>query len=165
MTVTTTGTIPGNTGRRLPEVVTTQPVRRLVVILTCLGLVPFAALALFAAEPLVLQLFKGYSLAIIAFLCGSWWSTALITPGVTSSHRVQILLVSNGLTLIAVGFAVVNQPVTLLLMAALFAIQAFVERSHLAFAKQPHYYRRLRLGVSLVALGLHAVAYLMIQRY
>jgi len=87
-----------------------------------------------------------YTLAIVCFLVGSWWGLALIrrTPAA--------LLVSNIVVLIAFfGHVLLPTPPFLLLGAALFLATIVFERRHVLFHRQPPYYARLRLQLSLVA--------------
>ena len=83
--------------------------QRVVVTLAVAGLIPFAGMAVFAGLGFesALNGFLFYSLAISAFLCGSWWGIALAkTP---SSDSVWLVLVlSNGLVIASVAASVVG---------------------------------------------------------
>ncbi|MEK9890612.1 MAG: hypothetical protein VW716_11470, partial [Gammaproteobacteria bacterium] len=75
-----------------------------VVGLAVAGLIPFAGMAVLTGlgYESALNGFLFYSLAISAFLCGSWWGIALAkTP---SSEPVWLVLVlSNGLVIASVA--------------------------------------------------------------
>ena len=87
-----------------------------------------------------------YTLAILCFLVGSWWGLALIrrTPAA--------LFLSNIVVLVAFfGHVLLPTAPFLLLGAALFLATVVLERRHALFHRQPPYYARLRLQLSLIA--------------
>ena len=148
--------IPGNTGNTWRK----TPVQRLVVGLTTAGLLPFILLLPLINQGPGLLVFKGYSLAILAFLCGSWWSTVLITPRLSVGHRLQIIVVSNLLVLLSIGVLMTGlaSKVALVIQGGLFLLLLTTERYHPAFIRQPAYYRQLRLVVSLGVAFTHLIA-------
>ena len=128
-----------------------------VVALAVAGLIPFAGTALFAGLGFDSSLtgFLFYSLAISAFLCGSWWGIALAkTP---SSEPVWLVLVSsNGLVIASVAAIVLSAPtVALLCQALVFVVLCGGEWTIKVLARAPRYYQRMRLGVTAVVVTLH----------
>ncbi|MEH6588126.1 MAG: DUF3429 domain-containing protein [Halioglobus sp.] len=115
------------------------------------GLLPFVGLlAALYLDPQHQQLWakmlSAYTLAIICFLVGAWWGLALIRRSSTA------LLLSNALVLVAVFGNVLLAPASFYLLGALlFLATVFIERRHALFHRQPSYYARLRLHLSLVA--------------
>ena len=88
-----------------------------------------------------------YTLAIVCFLVGSWWGLALIRRTPTA------LLMSNAVVLVAFfGHMLLPTAPFLLLGAALFLATVAIERRYALFHRQPRYYGRLRLQLSLVAI-------------
>lgn len=149
--------IPGSIGSSWPR---EEDKRRLVAVLTWLGVIPFAILIPFLNTETSALLFRVYSLAIFAFLCGTWWATALIAGNVTILERVAIILCSNLLVIVAVCLLIVPLSWALLLLSALFLTQAIAERQLRVFARQPTYYRRVRLSVSSAVAVLHLVGWI-----
>ena len=128
-----------------------------VVALAVAGLIPFAGTALFAGLGFDSSLtgFLFYSLAISAFLCGSWWGIALAkTP---SSEPVWLVLVSsNSLVIASVAAIVLSAPtVALLCQALVFVVLCGGEWTIKVLARAPRYYQRMRLGVTAVVVTLH----------
>ena len=123
------------------------------------GVLPIAVCMIFLQTPLGVLLLKSYSLAIIAFLSGNWWSTALITQGLVREQRGQVLLLCNGIVLVGIAGVVFMDDRSLLLLAALFGCLLWGERSLPAFGKQPAYYRRMRTGLTCAVMILHLLAY------
>ena len=128
-----------------------------VVALAVAGLIPFAGTALFAGLGFDSSLtgFLFYSLAISAFLCGSWWGIALAkTP---SSEPVWLVLVSsNGLVIASVAAIVLSAPtVALVCQALVFVVLCGGEWTIKVLARAPRYYQRMRLGVTAVVVTLH----------
>ena len=132
--------------------VTTMPL--LVVTLGFLGTLPFL-LALVWPSLLV---FKIYSLAILAFLAGNWWSTALLVRSQSLVQLSLIILFSNLVVLIAVAVVLVEHSVGLFVLALLYLLLLIGERQLSVFVKQPKYYAAMRLGVSTVVVLLHLLA-------
>ena len=75
--------------------------KTLVTALGALGIVPFALSLLLPDPEMSLRVFSLYSLAILSFLAGSWWATALVSIGPNEAQRLPIVLFSNVLVLIA----------------------------------------------------------------
>ena len=128
-----------------------------VVALAVAGLIPFAGTALFAGLGFerCLNGFLFYSLAISAFLCGSWWGIALAkTP---SNEAVWLILVlSNGLVIASVSAIVLSVPtVALVCQALVFVALCGGEWAIKVLARAPRYYRQMRLGVTAVVVTLH----------
>jgi hypothetical protein len=89
-----------------------------------------------------------YSLAILCFLVGSWWGLALIRRTPTA------LILSNVVVLVAFfGHVLLTTASFLLLGAGLFLATVVIERRHLLFKRQPPYYARMRLQLSLIAMA------------
>ena len=115
------------------------------------GLLPFigllAAVYLDAQnQQLWAEVLSTYTLAIICFLVGSWWGLALIR------RSPSALLLSNAMVLAAFfGHVLLGSAAFFLLGALLFLVTVVMERRHALFGRQPSYYSRLRLQLSLVA--------------
>jgi Na+/proline symporter len=115
------------------------------------GLLPFIGLAaaLYLDGPhqqLWLKSIATYTLVIICFLVGAWWGLALMR------RSPAALLMSNAVVLVAFfGYVLMTPPHFLLLGTFLFLVTVLVERRHALFFRQPRYYARMRLQLSLVA--------------
>ena len=115
------------------------------------GLLPFigllAALYLDAQhQQLWARSLSTYTLAIICFLVGAWWGLALIR------RSPAALVMSNAVVLVAFfGHVLLASAPFFLLGALLFLATVVIERRHAMFHRQPPYYARLRLQLSLVA--------------
>ena len=99
--------------------------------------------------------FLFYSLAISAFLCGSWWGIALAkTP---SNEPVWLVLVlSNGLVIASVSAIVLSAPtVALVCQALVFVALCGGEWAITVLASAPRYYQQMRFGVTAVVVTLH----------
>jgi len=128
-----------------------------VVGLAVAGLIPFAGMAVLTGlgYESALNGFLFYSLAISAFLCGSWWGIALAkTP---SNEPVWLVLVlSNGLVIASVAAIVLLAPtVALVCQALVFVALCGGEWAIKVLARAPRYYRQMRLGVTAVVVTLH----------
>lgn len=89
-----------------------------------------------------------YTLAILCFLVGAWWGLALIR------RSPVVLLLSNAVVLCAFfGHILLTRAHFFLLAALLFLAIVIFERQHSLFLRQPLYYERLRLQLSLVAIA------------
>jgi len=87
-----------------------------------------------------------YSLAIVSFLSGTWWSIALVRA------QPVILVISNALVIVAwVAAWLLDNAIALWLMAGLLIAAVTVERGYSMFLPQPAYYRRLRLKLTAIA--------------
>ena len=132
--------------------------RQVVVVgLSLAGLIPFAGTAVLAGLGFETALsgFLIYSLAISAFLCGSWWGIALAkTP---SSEPVWLVLVlSNGLVIASVAAIALSAPsVALICQAIIFVALCGGERALKLLARAPRYYQWMRLGVTGFVVVLH----------
>ncbi|MBO6701951.1 MAG: DUF3429 domain-containing protein [Pseudomonadales bacterium] len=135
--------------------------KTLVTALGALGIVPFF-LALWLPDPaLSLRVFSTYSLAILSFLAGSWWATALVSAGPSENQRLPIVMFSNVVVLLALGLVLWSDERTLLGLAGLYIVQAVCERRAAVFEAQPAYYRTMRSVVTAVVVGLHVLAWLL----
>ena len=150
---------PGNTGNNWPK---ESDKRQLVLVLTWLGLLPFVLLAPFLGHDIGALLFRGYSLAVLAFLCGTWWATALVVGSVATSERIVVVLTSNLLVIVSVILLAAPIFWSLLPQAGMFLLLAIGERQLRVFADQPTYYKRMRLSVSLIVAGLHLFVWFML---
>lgn len=149
--------IPGSTGSNWPK----EPEKRqLVLILTWLGILPFALLAPFLSHDTGALLFRGYSLAIFTFLCGTWWATALVVASVDTRGRFAVVLASNLLVIVSVLLLAVPITWGLLPQAGLFLLLAIGEKQLSVFAGQPTYYKRARWSVTLIVTGVHLFSWL-----
>ena len=134
------------------------PERQWVVVgLAVAGLIPFAGMAVLTGlgYESALNGFLFYSLAISAFLCGSWWGIALAkTP---SSEPVWLVLIlSNGLVIASVAAVVSWAPtVALACQALVFVALCGGEWAIKVLARAPRYYQQMRLGVTAVVVTLH----------
>ena len=128
-----------------------------VVALAVAGLIPFAGTALFAGLGFesALSGFLLYSLAISAFLCGSWWGVAL-TKTLSSDSVWLVLILSNGLVIASVTAAWLSAPtVALVCQALVFVALCGDERAITVLARAPRYYQQMRFGVTAVVVTLH----------
>jgi len=128
-----------------------------VVGLAIAGLIPFAGTAVLAGLGFesALNGFLFYSLAISAFLCGSWWGIALAkTP--SSDSLWLVLVLSNGLVIASVAAAWLSAPaVALVSQALVFVALCGGEWAVKVLARAPRYYQQMRLGVTAVVVTLH----------
>lgn len=139
----------------VPEVSGRLNQQRVVTGLGVLGITPFL-LALFWPDPEIsLRAFSLYSLAIFCFLCGNWWSTVLLVPGLIAAQRIMVLLLSNLLLLIALVLVYLEMSLGLPGLALLYGGLMAGEHWLPPFARQPVYYRRMRQGVTVVVMLLH----------
>ena len=131
--------------------------RRVVVGLAVAGLIPFAGTSMLAGLGFesALNGFLFYSLAISAFLCGSWWGIALAkTP--SSDSLWLVLVLSNGLVIASVAAAWLSAPaVALVSQALVFVALCGGEWAVKVLARAPCYYQQMRLGVTVVVVALH----------
>ena len=128
-----------------------------VVGLAVAGLVPFAGMAVLTVLGFesALNGFLFYSLAISAFLCGSWWGIALAKT-VGNEPVWLILALSNGLVIASVSAIVLLAPtVALVCQALVFVALCGGEGAIKVLARAPRYYQQMRLGVTAVVATLH----------
>ena len=128
-----------------------------VVGLAVAGLIPFAGTAVLAGLGFESALtgFLFYSLAISAFLCGSWWGVAL-TKTPSSEPVWLVLILSNGLVIASVTAAWLSAPtVALVCQALVFVALCGGEWTIKVLARAPRYYQQMRLGVTAVVVALH----------
>jgi hypothetical protein len=119
-----------------------------------LGILPF----LFALFWPSLLVFKIYSLAILAFLAGNWWSTALLGRSQTIKQIVPVILLSNVVVLVACVAVLLEHTLALVVLAVLYLVLLIGEGLLPSFEKQPEYYRTMRLVVSTLVGLLHILA-------
>ncbi len=138
--------------------------QKIVTLLGSLGIIPFLiALVIGVVMPEAgLSAFSLYSLAILCFLAGSWWSTALMARDTGESQRLVILLISNAVVLAAVVLVLSEWSGGVLGLAVLYAGLMVGERKLEVFAEQPEYYRTMRSLVSVVVLLLHLSCWLLV---
>ncbi|MDP4650376.1 MAG: DUF3429 domain-containing protein [Haliea sp.] len=124
------------------------------------GLAPFAASAvgvwLLQDYPRALsqQGFIVYSLAILCFLAGSLWATAMQRSG---PDRLLRLLVSNGIVIFAVLSVLTAQAViAAVLLALAYLAMLWYERGSTA---QRGWYSRMRVQLTVLVVALH-IAYI-----
>jgi hypothetical protein len=133
--------------------------QRFITALGYAGTLPMLACVLAIESNWSVPLLEAYSLAIIAFLAGSWWSTALMRRGSDKGELLQILMLSNGIVLVAVVAATFLGNAALLILAGLFGCLLLGERTLSVFQKQPLYYRRMRTGATVCVIILHFAAF------
>jgi len=126
-------------------------ISRLVATLGLLGILPFLLALLWPS----LLVFKIYSLAILSFLAGNWWSTALLIRWQTMVQITLVIVFSNLVVLIAVAAVFVEHSVPVFVPAFLYLALLIGERRLPVFAKQPKDYASMRLGVYAVVVLLH----------
>ena len=136
--------------------------QRLITALGCAGLLPMLACVLLFDWVWSLSLLTGYSLAIIAFLAGSWWSTALMQRRAAPRAVRLTLISSNLIVIVAVAAATFLDSAALLVLALLYACLLFGEQVLPQFRQQPGYYRRMRVGITSVVIVLHVTAFLLV---
>jgi hypothetical protein len=110
------------------------------------GLLPFAALALGAyigVPDWIDRLLVGYAVAILCFLCGSLWMSALELP----AGPPQALVASNLIVLAALPALVLPLAWAAPWLAVLFAAH-FISEWHWVAGDHPGWYRRLRAMLS-----------------
>ena len=129
--------------------------QRVVTGLGVLGITPFLLALVWPDPEISLRAFSLYSLAIFCFLCGNWWSTVLLVPGLIAAQRIMVLLLSNLLLLIALVLVYLEMSLGLPGLALLYGGLLVGERWLPPFARQPAYYRRMRQGVTVVVMLLH----------
>ena len=112
------------------------------------GLLPFFGLALAShllpsVQHELRAALASYAFAIICFLVGSWWGMALIRKNVSG------LVLSNVITLVVVAGSIMLTTQQFLLFEML-VLQALwlVESIFPLFKRQPDYYRRMRMVLS-----------------
>jgi hypothetical protein len=137
----------------------TQFDQRLIVILGYAGILPMLGCLLMIESSWSLALLKSYSLAIIAFLAGNWWSTALMRRGTSARELKLILLLSNAVVITAVVAVSFLGTLSLLTLALLFVCLLMGERLLNVFRQQPAYYRSMRTGVTMLVVALHLSAF------
>lgn len=130
------------------------PMPKLVVVLGFLGILPFLVAIVWPS----LLAFKIYSLAILAFLSGNWWSTALLVRSQSEVQLTLTILFSNLVVLAAVAVVFVEHSVGLFVLALLYLLMLIGERQLSIFEKQPKYYAAMRFGVTTVVVLLHLLA-------
>ena len=134
--------------------------QRLITLLGYAGVLPMAICIIFLETTWGLPLLKAYSLAIIAFLAGNWWTTALLQRTVSARQLRQVLLMSNTIVIAAVLTVTLLDSLALLVIASLFAFLLVGEHYLVVFSLQPNYYRAMRRGVSALVIALHFTAFL-----
>ncbi len=121
------------------------------------GLLPFflaipAGLGLL--DPRLETLLTGYTLAILAFMCGTMWAESLARPGLSTQ---TVVLVSNAIVLLALASLYLTFAAAMLWMAGLFTLHLVAE---LRFTRkpQPPWYRRMRAAISVIVIFLLGMA-------
>ena len=120
--------------------------------LTWAGAIPFGALALVAmldAPDWLKLLLTAYAALILSFLAGTLWTRHLL------GERTQprMLIASNALVLLAWPAVLMPIAWATLWLAALFVSHLLLDQPWRGYG-MPGWYRRLRLAVSLTAIGL-----------
>lgn len=133
--------------------------RRLITALGYAGTLPMLGCLLLIESSWALPLLKTYSLAIIVFLAGNWWSTALMQRKISARQRQSILLMSNAIVITAVVAVTFMETLTLLVLALLFGMLLVGERLLAIFHPRPNYYRSMRTGVTVLVVALHLIAF------
>lgn len=120
--------------------------------LTWSGVIPFAGLA--GASMLVTphwidQLLVAYAALILAFMAGTLWTRHLLG----TRTRPRLLIASNVLVLLAWPAVLMPTSWACLWLASLFGLHLLLDEPWRGYG-MPGWYRRLRLAVSCVAIGL-----------
>jgi hypothetical protein len=132
-----------------------RPLPRGMLALGWSGVLPFAAALLLAIaapawQPFALAAFVAYGAVILSFLGGARWGRALAAD-VASTRFVEAVLPS------LIGFAALllvhRAALALGLLAAGFAIWLVIDQRDALWSPA---YKRMRLGISVVVLALHA---------
>ena len=116
-----------------------------------LGLLPFLALPLLIAgmpeyRALCQTLLADYAFGILCFLLGIWWGIGVMRG------EPRPLLLSNLLFLVLLAARTLLQNAPFMVIAAtLFIAIIVLEHSLAVFQRQPAYYARMRIQLSLVA--------------
>ena len=139
--------------------------QKLVTILGSLGVIPFLVALVFAiVRPEAgFKAFMLYSMAILCFLAGSWWSSALVTRDADEKARMSTVVLSNVIVLLALAFVYLGNAPGLLGLGALYLALMIGERKLEVFASQPEYYRIMRSMVSVVVVLLHVSCWLLVS--
>lgn len=125
--------------------------------LAAAGVLPFLGLTLAAFSNVIwaVHAFAVYSVAITAFLAGSWWGIHLTK---TPPHRTpwRGLIASNLLVLLSVaGLLSGSAAAALVTQTAILTLLLVGERILQPLSRAPAYYQRMRLWVSAAVIGLH----------
>tara|TARA_E500000331_G_scaffold132460_1_gene129562 strand:- start:1755 stop:2195 length:441 start_codon:yes stop_codon:yes gene_type:complete len=131
---------------------------RLVNTLAVFGIAPFL-IALSLPESWSLTVFKLYSTAILCFLSGSWWSTALVSTRHDAPNRWFVMLLSNLAVLLAVLLAWLDHSLTIPGLATLYVLLLLGEQRLSVFSRQPNYYQQMRQWVTGIVVLLHLFAW------
>ncbi len=147
-----------------PGVVPTAKIfnQQLITALGYAGVLPMLAALLMIRTEFGLPFLELYSLAIIAFLCGSWWATCLMHHDLSGKEKRQTLLLSNSAVLAAVVAIALFDEAALLLLSGLYMALLFGEATLPAFESQPDYYRGMRQGVTALVVVIHLAAFLLL---
>ena len=135
--------------------------RRLITALCYAGTLPMLGCLLLIESSWALPLLTTYSLSILAFVAGNWWSTALMLRKITARQRQGILLMSNAIVIAAVVGVAFMGIRALLVLALLFGLLLLGEHLLATFQPQPDYYRNMRIGVTTLVIALLLSAYLL----
>lgn len=135
------------------------PDQRLVIALAWAGTLPMLACLLMIESPFSLPILKSYSLSIIAFLSGSWWSTALAAGNQGGWQLRLIMLLSNLIVITGVFAVAFTGYLALLILATLFVCLLWGELTLPALRLQPAYYRNMRKQVTAFVAALHLIAF------
>jgi hypothetical protein len=114
------------------------------------GLIPFVLAAAVAQSgsaqaQFAIELANAYALAIICFLCGSWWGTARL------NESAAALLLSNAYLLLALGLYLFARDWWALAAALLLAGAWLLEHNGRLLPGYPRDYRRMRGILTLLA--------------
>jgi len=142
----------------VPGVSTRLTTPRLVNTLAVFGIAPFL-IALSLPESWSLTVFKLYSTAILCFLSGSWWSTALVSTRHDAPNRWFVMLLSNLAVLLAVLLAWLDHSLTIPGLATLYVLLLLGEQRLSVFSRQPNYYQQMRQWVTGIVVLLHLFAW------
>ena len=116
---------------------------------------------LLPAAPWSLALLKAYSVAILAFLAGNWWSTTLLQRAISTGELRWVLVLSNLVVIAAVLTLIFTTTLTLVILVFLFLLLLAGERWLPGLGQQPVYYRRMRTNVTGWVVVLLISAYLL----
>ena len=140
--------------------VTESPdLRRIAVFLGYTGIIPMFVSLLFLDSKWASDLLKFYSLAIIAFLCGGWWATALISLDFSAKCFRQKLVGSNAIVIVAAFSSALLGHFSFAVIAIAFGCLLYGEYLLGLAQDQSKGYRDMRVRVTAAVIAIHLIAF------
>ena len=144
----------------MPVNVTQSPVdKHLAPFLGYAGIIPMLGSLLFLETNWASDSLKFYSLAIIAFICGGWWATALTSHDFSAKRFRQTLAGSNAIVLVAAFSSALLEHFSFAVTAALFGCVLYAEYLLGIVQDQSNDYRLMRIRVTAGAISVHTIAF------